>query len=702
LVAAIALLGVAAGYIYNLSQIPMYASRVTLEVQPGMDRLLPNRNPDSPTDSSLDALVRATQSRTLRQAVKGKLVSASPSFQFQPSQLSRLATRLGLPSSSNNLLYRQIIDLTARNLRVRQAGFRSIELYCESPDPSVAASYLTVLVDEINEWNLQTRLSANQRSNDWLTRQLAELRTKLERAEAELLAYSRSAGFAYQSDRNDKDTIAEEKLRSLQTQLAQAQVDRFTKQSLYETTMLVSVDTLPSVVRDGTFQHYQSQIAELKRRRAELMASFTPAHYMVKREEAQIAELENTLKQESAVLRNRIRTEYNEARNREKMLTEAYTAQAAVVSEQAQKSIHYNMLRREAEASARLYSDMLAKVKEMGINLGMQPETVRMIDSPFPSTRPVRPNPVLNCMMGLMVGLGLGVAMVLFRHAVDRTMKSPGETSSLLRIPELGVIPSAALDSRLAQTGITSSLRRLIASDNGFDGCPVELVTWKHKGSLLGESFLSVLASLQISESEHPRQIVVVASPAPQEGKSTVTSNLAVALAGIKRRVLLIDADLRRPRQARIFEQTNSWGLSDLLQADYPMDQYPLQSLCRETRIPNLWLLPAGPAASNISGLFYSVRLRQLMSRLREEFDIVIIDTPPLLEFVDARLVARNADGVVLVLRARHSSREDALAVANLFERDDTAVIGSVFNDWNPDSGGKGYFKQQYHYQLRA
>jgi len=695
-VAAMTLVGLAAGYVYNLSQVPMYASRVSLEVQPGMDGLLPNRNSDRQNESDLDGLMRAMVSRTLKRAVKEKLSRASSSFRLQPSQLALLATRFGLPLSSNNLSYAQIIDLTARNVRARPDGARSIDLYCESPDPIVAANYVTVLVDEINQWNLETRLAANQRNNDWLTRQLAELRAKLESAEAELLAYARNAGFAYQSEKTDKDTIAEEKLRNLQMQLAHVQADRVTKQSLYETTMLAQGDTLPNVLRDATLQGYQSQIAELKRRRAELTASYTPAHYLVIRVNAQIAELENTLKQESAILRNRIRSEYNEALNREKMLTEAHAKQAAVVSDQVEKSLHYNMLRREADASAHLYGDILAKVKEMGISLGIQPETVRMIDPPYPNHNPVRPNPLRNGMTGIFGGLGLAIGLVFFRHAVDRTLRAPGEAPNLLKIPELGVIPSAGVGVR-SQIGV-APWRRLLSLANGTD--PVEMVTWKNKGSLMSESFVSALASLQLSAKDHRRQVVVFTSPAPAEGKSTVASNLAIALAGIKRRVLLIDADLRHPRLAGVFEHTNTWGLADLLQSDYPVDEYPRESLWRETHVPNLFLLSAGPANVDVLSLLHSPRLGQLLSRLRKEFDVVLVDTPPMLPFCDARLLARESDGVVLVLRAGRSSRQDVLAVAQLLSSDGSELIGTVLNDWNPSSGGKGLYQRYYHDQF--
>jgi len=196
------------------------------------------------------------------------------------------------------------------------------------------------------------------------------------------------------------------------------------------------------------------------------------------------------------------------------------------------------------------------------------------------------------------------------------------------------------------------------------------------------------------------RRVVLVTSPSPQEGKSTVVTNLAIALAEIDRRVLLIDADLRRPRLHSVLNQANTWGLSDLLRETTPCEDYPTEALYRKTHVPRLSFLPSGPGSANVSRLLYSPRMVELLERLRNEFDAVLIDSPPVLRVADARILSRLADAVVLVFRSGVTTRESAALALNTFAADGAPVLGTILNDWNPRNTGQryygGYYGQDY------
>jgi capsular exopolysaccharide synthesis family protein len=210
---------------------------------------------------------------------------------------------------------------------------------------------------------------------------------------------------------------------------------------------------------------------------------------------------------------------------------------------------------------------------------------------------------------------------------------------------------------------------------------------------LLAESFRATLTSiLSTGQNRDERQVILVTSPSPQEGKSTVITNLAIALAEINQRVLLIDADLRRPRLHTILGQANTWGLSDLLRETTPCSEYPVEALSRKTHIPRLFFLPSGPGSVNVSRLLYSGRMDELLSRLRSDFDAVVIDTPPVLRVADARILSRLVDAVVLVFRAGQTTREAAAMAVNVFEADGVPVLGTVLNDWNPRTMGHSYY----------
>jgi capsular exopolysaccharide synthesis family protein len=201
---------------------------------------------------------------------------------------------------------------------------------------------------------------------------------------------------------------------------------------------------------------------------------------------------------------------------------------------------------------------------------------------------------------------------------------------------------------------------------------------------------------LTLNETGAPPQVILVTSSAPGEGKTTVVCNLGAALATINRRVLLVDADFRRPTLHRVFDRPNAWGLISLLKERTLVDSYPDQSLARETEVPGLYLLTAGPGSEDAHHLLYSERLLQLLHRLRQQFGVVLIDSPPMLQIADARVLGRLADGVVLVVRAGKTDKNSAQAAAQFFMEDGIAVLGTVLNDWKPESSGYGFYKADY------
>jgi capsular exopolysaccharide synthesis family protein len=221
--------------------------------------------------------------------------------------------------------------------------------------------------------------------------------------------------------------------------------------------------------------------------------------------------------------------------------------------------------------------------------------------------------------------------------------------------------------------------------------------------SAMAEAFRSTMTSLLLSgEGGDPPKVLVFTSASPGEGKTTVVSNLAISLAQINQRVLLIDADMRLPRAHLIFDAPNNFGLSDVLNERKPIEEYLDESLVRKTHIPNLFILPAGPARTNLSRLFHSTRMNELLARFRDMFDVVLIDTAPVLVVPDSRILARRADAVVLVVRAHQTHQAAAFAASNRFASDGTRVLGTILNDWDPRSAthsyGGYYGKKGYSY----
>ena len=220
---------------------------------------------------------------------------------------------------------------------------------------------------------------------------------------------------------------------------------------------------------------------------------------------------------------------------------------------------------------------------------------------------------------------------------------------------------------------------------------PVELMTYDKKPSLVAEAFRAVLTSiLFVGENGSRPKMLVVTSCGPGDGKTTVVSNLGIAMAEIRRRVLIIDADMRRPRMHQLFDLPNENGLSTLLRDTSGIER--AADCIQETRIPGLFVLTSGPATASAANLLYSQRLPELLAQLRSEFDMVLVDTPPSLQLTDARVIARMTDGVVFVARVGQTTIDAAVALHKRYWEDHTRILGTVLNDWNPKAASSAYY----------
>jgi capsular exopolysaccharide synthesis family protein len=265
----------------------------------------------------------------------------------------------------------------------------------------------------------------------------------------------------------------------------------------------------------------------------------------------------------------------------------------------------------------------------------------------------------------------------------------------------LGVVPVAELPGRTK-----SKSSRLLPDIGASNGKPtenrVEMISWRQRNSMLAESFRTTLTSILFSRRNGDRpRVLVLTSPSPQEGKTTVVCNLGISLADLNQTVLLIDGDMRRPRLHSLFSIKNDCGLSDVLREKTPLDRSVLESLFVPTSIPGLYVLPSGSSRRNAAGLLHSPRLPELLALVRQEFDTVIFDTPPIVNIADARVVARVGDAVILVVRSGVTTRDAALLAVGRFVEDGIPLLGTILNFWNPKSPGYSYYGQyysKYHY----
>lgn len=324
--------------------------------------------------------------------------------------------------------------------------------------------------------------------------------------------------------------------------------------------------------------------------------------------------------------------------------------------------------KREVDADRKSYEALYQRASDARVASAISQPNIRLVDVAQPAMHPYKPNLPLNFAIALASGLILSVGLILFQEQSNPTVRVPGEAAISLALPELGVIPHAS-----------ACTFRGLGLNFGGKSQPEPLVF--DRVSQVSESFRATLASMlsPVRCGDQP-QIVVVTSSVAMEGKTTVASNLGVSLTEIGRRVLLIDGDMRRPRLHKIFGEANSWGLSDILRETNAIEELPLDVLVKKTVVPQLFLLPSGACVDNTFGLLWSGRLARLLPRFREQFDCVLVDAPPCLEFADASIMARSADQLLLVLKANSTDRRTAQAAVRRLSLDGIPMLGVILN----------------------
>lgn len=710
-VIVVTVLGAIVGFVSTLPDARIYQARVTLEIQ-GLNEDFLNMKSVNPTvdassnyspDYDIQTQVKILQSRSLiRRAVK-KLQSHEwvPNIQ-PPDRIANWRKALKIDPDSQKELLQRAIGTAAGSVRVRSSPTnRIVDVSIDSTNPQVAADFANTLAAEYMDQNLESRWQTTEHTGEWLTRQLQDLKVKLEKDEEELQSYARTTGLVYTDEKNNVDDA---KLADLQRQLSEATADRVGKQSRYEISKATAPDAVADVLGDGG-RDSNASIRELQGQLAQLLVQYTPNHIEVKRVQARIdalkAEQAKAKGADSSTILIRIRDEYEAALRREKLLAAAYANQAHLVSAKADEAAHYNLLKRDVDSSRTLYENMLERLKEASIASALRASNIRVVDPAEPPSIPYKPDVRRTITVGLLAGLCIGVVIVVLRERADRTLQDPGDAAYYLNLAELGVVPVAELLD--ARTGKRPPGQTVLRIENGKAPTAepaddrIEVVSWHRKSSLLAESFRTTLTSILFSgqNGDRPRMLVFT-SASPKEGKTTVVCNIGISLAEIHHNVLLIDADMRRPRLHSVFEVSNDKGLSDLLFEDKPLDVEALEAVCVPTAIPRLYVLPSGGSRHNASSLVHSPRLPELMKLARERFDTVVVDTPPMVNISDARVVGRFGDAVILVVRSAVTTRDAALLAKRRFAEDGIQVLGTILNYWNPKTPGYGYYRYYY------
>jgi succinoglycan biosynthesis transport protein ExoP len=350
------------------------------------------------------------------------------------------------------------------------------------------------------------------------------------------------------------------------------------------------------------------------------------------------------------------------------------------------------MLKHEVDVDQQIYQSMLQKAKEAGVMAALRAANARVVTPARAILVPYSPKLSIALLLAVLVGIVLSLLYVIIAERRDNSVRNPGQSEQYVERPELAVIPRARLVSKKSKRS-----PRLAMNGNGSRTMHPMLEHWKEADrTFLTETYRSAGASILFSKNGGiAPKILLVTSPHPQCGKSVTIANLAVSLAEGGRRVLLIDGDLRRPSLPKFFDVPNTTGLTNALDEDERADPY---TLIRPTDFPGVSILTSGTIKTTVARLLHSNRLAWIIGTMRDEFDFVLIDAPPLLGLADARILSRYTDGVIFVCRAGHTSVEDLAEARRLLAEDGTYILGTILNDYESQREGSSHYSSYLTY----
>jgi len=568
---------------------------------------------------------------------------------------------------------------------------RLIELSCESTSPDVAAQFLNAMAQEFQEDNAHSRIQAAQKTSEWLAQQIEETKARVQEAEEKLRDFSAANGNIFAGLDAPLD---DNKLAQLKADLAHIQGERIARQTRYELTQHSPPEALAEVLEDANLRGYKSQLEQLKRDRAVLSVTYTPKDKKVEKIDAQIELVQKAYDNEIASTVKRIKNDYEASLRQEKLLSSAYDAQSSRVGAQAARTAQYNSLKREVETQHQMYQTLLVQQSQANVSSSVPINPIRIIEQASVPEAPYKPKPALNISLGSLFGIVIAGGIVFLRERMDRSIKNPGVSRRLFNAPELGVIPNLGSNGNVV-TKLNGRGAKDLLLNNGLEDDSTALATWQSGPAFITESFRGTLASILRNQAGNKNQkMILITSPGPAEGKTTVVQNLGIALAESGRRVLLVDADFRRPHLHRKFSLSNEWGLIDLLCDDRPLNEYLPEQLGVFTGFPGLTILPNRITHHNISKALYSPRLRTILETLADRYDMVIVDAPPILSVADTRIVASLTDALILVLRSGVTQRDAAMETYQLIQEDGLTMLGTVLTDYDLTSDRR----RQYYY----
>ena len=648
-------------------------------------------NTSNPTDEdytiAMETQVRILHSDNLAMRVIRKLgLDTNPSFTGVPKPQTPAGE---LPTTSPSIDTREetkLIDTFRSGLKVATVNnTRLIEIHYLNSNPRLAADIVNGIVSSYIEQNYQTKFESAMQTSDWLSRQLADLKLKVETSQEKLIRFQREKGIV---GIDEKQNLTTSKLDELSRELTASEADRIQKEANYE---LAATGNPELMARSPSemLGHLRERESTLKQDYALLKTQFGPNYPKVVEIKNQLDQLEGDINAEVKRMATQIKNEYLAAQQRENMVLARMEEQKREANELNQNAIEFNILKRDVDANRQLYEGLLQRLKEASLEAGLHSNNIRVVDSARVPLSPTSPDIPRNLGIGFILGLCGGVGLAFLLEALDNTVRTPEQAELASGLPALGVVPQFL---RADTPRLQPAKLSLANGDNTTRRA--ELIAQLRPNSEAAECYRSLRTSILLSALDSPPKVLLVTSPLPQEGKTTTSVNCAIVLAQRGSRVLLVDADLRRPGVHRAFGFDRKGGLSTVLTGSTPIESV----LRTYPEVPNLSIMPAGPPPPHPAELLDASKMRSLIAQWRKEYDHVIIDTPPALSVTDPVLLSVEADSIILVIRSGKTTKDALRRAGELLWQVNAKVMGIVVN--GIDLGSPDHY--YYYYGAKA
>ncbi len=547
---------------------------------------------------------------------------------------------------------------------------RLAKIHFDSKDPELAALVANTIINTYIEHNMETKIDSIHGATDFLNKKLDEQRKKLEYSELALHKYKERNNIL---SLKEKENITVSKLAELNSDVLKAENKRVEAETRYKQAEKIQdnpelIESIPQVLANPFITRLKTDEATLSKKLSELSKKFGKKHPRIIILEEKLKTTRSKLRKEIKKVVSLLKNEYEVFLASERTLKKALKELKDEAQLLSKRAIVYNVLLRDVETNKQLYDILLTRLKETGVAGGIQSTLVKVIDEAKVPNKPIKPRKRLNILLSIIVGIFGGIGLAFFFEYFDNTVKTPDDIKRYVQIPYFGPVPSYKNEMEISP-----------------------LVTLKSTKSTASEAYRSIRTNILFSSSEKTQKVLLITSSNVGEGKTLTVSNLAVVMAQAGSSVLIIDGDLRKPRIHNIFGFPREEGLTNLL-----VGTSELENLIRKTDLPNLDIITCGHIPPNPAEILGSDNMKKNLELLKDRYDKILIDAPPVMPVTDAVILSTLADEILLVIQAGRTSR-DVIGRSIEQLRDVNAhLLGAVLN--NIEVGRDSYYYYQYYY----